>query len=733
MENFPKKLNPEELHELSDDKRAVRGALGGIQESSMPEKMREGLTEKHQNLLGALKEKSKGLIESYGGISSVKETLRSKEEFDVLATYFDEDAVRALKEHVETKEAYDTLIIKQIKENISTGTSSSVAQDILSGYQEEALREEDALRIIAENEPVLERAHTLLSYKEALSKEGHICPLPSTVEYIRKIEDRMITGKPVFLHGATGTGKTSLARYAAKELTGKEAEMVYCSPQFREQQVWSTTGLKASEDGRGVETVVIYGPLARAIRDGKAIIFDEFTTLPKEQMAFIKSVFNKKIGDTVTVPGNGEIIAQEGFQMIFTANLKSEKNQERSDLPPEMASEFEQNNIEIGYASTEEMYDTMLARLMDKKGKITLSYEDLQDTLPRFVSAIKEVQIAYTGILPDDEAKKLGAMEANGKIQGLKKFVMSQRSIEAVIDRWNVEQARDKEANFRSFLDDALQTGILFKEYPETDRALVAKIFASKGFLKTKSESELGLKSGALKGLLAEGEYDETKKQTLSIKDVSELDPFHTRKSKAEEEAESFVKESKNEKGEELNLEQIKSTFTPFLTETFTKWYNKETAEKVEQKPAVIIPADIDWQTLKDDVDVAKFGEYTLNPDTMSINWENIPQEKIKTFDFKEFVGKPRAELAKHIVENYSDKYYIPGIEYWKYIIENPDKAREDLKDGRYYYFFGSLLRNQDGSTSVPCTDWFDSQFNRNARRLDYDWDSGNRVVLLEK
>lgn len=542
MENFAKKLTSEELHELSDDKNAVRGALRGIQESSMPPKMRETITEKHQGVLNSLKEKSKGLIESYGGISNIKEALRSKGEFDVLATYFDEDAVRALKEHVETKEAYDTLIIKQIKENISTGTSSSVAQDILSGYQEEALREEEAIHNIQENEPVLLRAHTLLSYKEALSKEGHICPLPSTVEYIRKIEDRMITGKPVFLHGATGTGKTSLARYAAKELTGKEAEMVYCSPQFREQQVWSTTGLKASEDGRGVETVVIYGPLARAIREGKAIIFDEFTTLPKEQMAFIKSVFNKKIGDTVTVPGNGEIVAQEGFQMIFTANLKSEKNQERSDLPPEMASEFEQNNIEIGYASTEEMYDTMLARLMNNKGNITLSYEDLQDTLPRFVSAIKEVQIAYAGTLPDDEAKKLGAMEANGKVQGLKKFVMSQRSIEAVIDRWNVEQARDKEANFRSFLDDALQTGILFKEYPETDRALVAKIFASKGFLKMKSESELGLKSGALKGFLAEGEYDETKKQTLSIKDVSELDPFHTRKSKAEEEAESFVK-----------------------------------------------------------------------------------------------------------------------------------------------------------------------------------------------
>jgi len=391
MEQFSHKLSPEELHELSDDKKALREAVSDLRESSLPQKVHEKETAGHDSVRGTLKEKASGLIESYGGISKVKEALRGKEEFDILSAYFDEDAVRDLKEHVEAKEAYDTLVIKQIKKNISTGTSSQVAQDILSGYQKEALHEKEALSAIAENEPVLARAHELLSYHESLTKEGHICPLPSTVEYIKKIEDRMITGKPVFLHGATGTGKTSLARYAAKELTGKESEMVYCSPQFREQQVWSTTGLRATEDGRGVETVVIYGPLARAMRDGKAIIFDEFTTLPKEQMAFIKGVFNKKIGDTITVPGNGEIVIVEGFQMIFTANLKSEKNIERSELPPEMASEFEQNNIEVGYASTEEMYDTMLARLLDKKGNITLSYEDLQDTLPRFVSAIKEV------------------------------------------------------------------------------------------------------------------------------------------------------------------------------------------------------------------------------------------------------------------------------------------------------------------------------------------------------
>jgi len=557
MEQLPQRLSVEELHDLSDEKKHTRGALSDLSAEKMPQEMSEDLSEEPRGILETLKEKSQGLIESYGGISKVKEALRERHSFDVLSAHFEKDAVQNLKEHTEAKEVYDTLAIKQIKRNVSLGGSSPVAQNILNRYQEGAQHEEEALKTIQENEPILARAHELLSYQEGLSKEGHICPLPSTVGYIKSIEERMITGKPVFLHGATGTGKTSLARYATKELTGKDAEMVYCSPQFREQQVWSTTGLRATEDGKGVETVVIYGPLARAMREGKAIIFDEFTTLPKEQMAFIKGVFGVKIGDKITVPGNGEIAVQNGFQMIFTANLKSEKNQERSDLPPEMASEFEQNNMEIGYASTEEMYDTILARLIDRKGNLTLSYEDLQDTLPKFVSAIKEVQIAYAGILPDDEAKKLGVMEANGRVQGLKKFVMSQRSIEAILERWNVEQTRNADANFRNFLDDALQTGITFKEYPEADRELVAKIFATKGFLRTKSESDLGLKSGSLKGLHSTGQYEEVKKQTLSIKDVATLDPFHTRKSKEQEEAESFVKE---EIGTESNPEELEST-----------------------------------------------------------------------------------------------------------------------------------------------------------------------------
>ena len=186
-------------------------------------------------------------------------------------------------------------------------------------------------------------------------------------------------------------------------------------------------------------------------------------------------------------------------------------------------------------------------------------------------------------------------------------------------------------------------------------------------------------------------------------------------------------------KKDSVSLEELKARFAPFLVETFTNWYGKEVAEKVEQKLSLVAPKDIDWKALKNDIDKAKFGEYTLNPETQGLNFESFPPEKIKVLDLKEMIGKSRAEVAEHIVAKYGTTHYIPGIEYWEYVIQNPDKAPASLKDGNYHHFFGSVLRYRDGYARVPCAYWLDGHFYRSARTLDNDWFSDNRVVLLEK
>ncbi len=83
--------------------------------------------------------------------------------------------------------------------------------------------------------------------------------------------------------------------------------------------------------------------------------------------------------------------------------------------------------------------------------------------------------------------------------------------------------------------------------------------------------------------------------------------------------------------------------------------------------------------------------------------------------------GKPLHEVAEHIIETYSADYYIPGIEYWKYIIEHPDKSPEDIKDGNYHFFFGSVFRGKGGGWHVPYANWLGSSSARTrtgSRRL---------------
>jgi len=150
----------------------------------------------------------------------------------------------------------------------------------------------------------------------------------------------------------------------------------------------------------------------------------------------------------------------------------------------------------------------------------------------------------------------------------------------------------------------------------------------------------------------------------------------------------------------------------------------------------VIEPKAEDYKMRESDSDESKFGEFTVNPDTQGLDWEAL-KDKIFVPDLTALNGKPLSEVVKYLVDNFSDKYKIPGIEFWKFMIENPDKVPADasgvnLKDGNYYFNFGSLVRDSDGRWYVPYANGDGSEWNRNANWLSYSWNSHCRVVLLE-
>jgi hypothetical protein len=168
---------------------------------------------------------------------------------------------------------------------------------------------------------------------------------------------------------------------------------------------------------------------------------------------------------------------------------------------------------------------------------------------------------------------------------------------------------------------------------------------------------------------------------------------------------------------------------TPFMLDTLKTWGVDVT--NLNPEVHTVPPREQSYHDLSEDRDNSKAGEYTLNPEM-----QGLDLEKLKAFipDLSAFNGKPIHEVMQHVADTYGAKYHIPGIEYWKWVIENPVKSHTVLtEDSNIYFFPGSTLRNRDGEWCVPYAGWFGSSFSLFAYWLSDGWNSFYRVVLLEK
>ena len=90
---------------------------------------------------------------------------------------------------------------------------------------------------------------------------------------------------------------------------------------------------------------------------------------------------------------------------------------------------------------------------------------------------------------------------------------------------------------------------------------------------------------------------------------------------------------------------------------------------------------------------------------------------KLTSKPFSEFVGKPKEELYDHLVK---EGYNLPGEKELEECRKNPP---EFMKDGNWYYFFDA---------SVPPLRWSGGKLNWSVDWFKSDWDSNDRVVLIE-
>ena len=175
------------------------------------------------------------------------------------------------------------------------------------------------------------------------------------------------------------------------------------------------------------------------------------------------------------------------------------------------------------------------------------------------------------------------------------------------------------------------------------------------------------------------------------------------------------------------------TSFNTFLLDTYKGWGEaQDKLDTLNFSPELVLPNDLDYTTKEADIDATKFGEYTLNPDTLSLDYDTIPENKIKVITLPNTLnGKPLDEIANYILQTYPN-HHIPGLEYYKYILENPNKGPQSLRDGNYHFFFGSLFRSSSGGWRVPYMRWGGSLWNRYGHWLASSWNGLCRVVVVE-
>ena len=129
------------------------------------------------------------------------------------------------------------------------------------------------------------------------------------------------------LVGPPAGGKTTFARAAALELTGKEPIVVPCSPELEQTSLWGLWTLA------GGELKFADGLLARAIKESRWVVFEEFNTAPLEVRS--SGLLQLRGATEVTNPLNGEVLPvppadadDMRFRVVLISNPDSAKCQQ---------------------------------------------------------------------------------------------------------------------------------------------------------------------------------------------------------------------------------------------------------------------------------------------------------------------------------------------------------------------------------------------------------------------
>ena len=360
----------------------------------------------------------------------------------------------------------------------------------------------------------------LLEYRRQLLNSGFV-ETPSIREEVMKIVSHSQLGIPVLLRGHLGTGKTEIALHVARKYFGYEPEFISGSEEATKYDIYGRTqiGVRPEKDRirefehhmreymkwnpdapkeelkevekqyyqaivvKGLTTSFFhYGPLVRAMREGKPIIIDEMDGIPHSIIMRLNHVLTRRAGDTVRVQENGgdDIIVKKGFTVLATGNIKSARYK-REELDAAFLSRWWSSDI--NYPPQQETYEILVASLLDKRGNLQIKNSYDLDDLKRLTEAAAEIQRIFAGEQVDYFGE--GADAAREIPASLKKSVLSLRHLWNIVKPW-------KARNFDKPLENYVLNEFIKPSVVE-DQIYLVQLFCRFRFFKTWKVQEFGI------------------------------------------------------------------------------------------------------------------------------------------------------------------------------------------------------------------------------------------------
>lgn len=380
------------------------------------------------------------------------------------------------------------LLIEQLEEqNVELlvrrqGTGLSSADEDFLQYNRDLIYKAMVLVEDRLADPLVEtelRRRELVRYRRQL-KEQRIAETPTVKRYLREIRDALRRGQPVFLWGPTGGGKTEYSRLLAKQMYGKEAEILSGGEEINQYDIFGTKGF----DKEG--TFLELGPLPTAWQEKALFVADEIDLMPHAVVGELHDILTRKAGDKVRIPGTSErftIPAASEYGFVATGNLRSEKYVQRQKLDPALLRRFWKR--EIRYLPPEENFDILLACLIDRKGTLELSNpgEDLGN-LQKLCQAAEFIQLVFMGEKTDFWGE--GSSKARGIGSSLENAVLSIGDLINIVKVWKI-------SNFAHPLEDFILTECIYSQTVRQDQLNLVKIFCLHGFFQNRHAVELGI------------------------------------------------------------------------------------------------------------------------------------------------------------------------------------------------------------------------------------------------